>query len=109
MKTLSLSDLKNGGYLQEVNRRFFHPLGLALAIRTEEGQSLDEGVLQVNDARDDEEGYYFSGASDPMEASERMAHAGKIDFEIEAKRATRVDLFGDAVQGIEHLARIEGQ
>lgn len=30
--SLDLDEFRNDGYLQEVNRRFFHPLGLALAV-----------------------------------------------------------------------------
>lgn len=58
MKRLDFDTLREDGYLQEVNRTFFHPLGLALAI--EIGH---DGVwrLCVLDAREDPEGFMFDG------------------------------------------------
>lgn len=54
MKDLSIEELRDGGYLQEANRQFFHPLGLALSID-------EHGVLSVIDDRDDLEGWRFEG------------------------------------------------
>ena len=52
-------DLRDEGYLAEVNRRFFHPLGLALAV-----EDLGENsVLMVLDDRDDLEGWHFTEAT----------------------------------------------
>jgi hypothetical protein len=44
---------RDEGYLQEANRLFFHPLGLALEVAT------DTGTLKVWDYRDDPEGITF--------------------------------------------------
>ena len=33
---MSLNEFKDKGYLQEVNRQFFHPLGLALFVEIDE-------------------------------------------------------------------------
>jgi len=101
---MPLADLIEGGYLQEANRRFFHPLGLALRVSTDQAgapQSLD-----VVDYRDDPEGVYFAPARDPMDASARLAFAGKIDAEIDAKRAKRTEVLGDVIQGEAALAQI---
>ena len=35
-KYIDIKEFKDKGYLQEVNRRFFHPLGLALEIKIDE-------------------------------------------------------------------------
>ncbi len=51
-KYLDARTLVDGGYLQEANRQFFHPLGLALA--------LEDGALRVWDCRDDPEGICFA-------------------------------------------------
>ena len=51
-RILPPDELISEGYLQEANRRFFHPLGLALAVDS-------DGALLVLDARDDPEGIVF--------------------------------------------------
>jgi len=61
MKTLDFKTLREDGYLQEVNRTFFHPLGLALAINTDDQK---DSTLCVLDARDDPEGFNFDSAID---------------------------------------------
>lgn len=71
-KLLSAEELRSSGYLAEANRRFFHPLGLALA--------LDEhGELTILDERDDPEGWVFHIDDALVDAVERLA-------EIEAER-----------------------
>lgn len=58
-----LQEFIAGGYLAEVNRRFLHPLGLAL------GVELDR--LVVLDAREDDEGHIF--AAELMDEVSRKA------------------------------------
>lgn len=101
---MSLVDLVDGGYLQEANRRFFHPLGLALRVSSDAAGTLS--ALDVVDYRDDAEGVFFGPARDPMEASRRLGFAGKIDAEIDAKRAKRTEILGDVIQGEAALAQI---
>lgn len=67
MKFMPIRDFLDSGYLQEVNRRFFHPLGLALVVEAE-----DDGTASVSgvwDYRHDPEGIVFSpGEVDPNKA-----------------------------------------
>lgn len=108
-KTLTLKELRDGGYLQEANRLFFHPLGLALAVVFTDGanhEADEPDGLVVNDCRDDPEGYYFAKARDVIEASRRLEFAGKIETEREAKKETRTALFGSEVQGTDSLIQI---
>ncbi len=54
IKRIDIKEFREAGYLQEANRRFFHPLGLALEItRHEDGTETLSGVW---DYRDDPEG-----------------------------------------------------
>lgn len=53
IKYMEIEEFIDEGYLQEVNRRFLHPLGLALEA------SLPDGTLKVWDYRDDPEGIAF--------------------------------------------------
>lgn len=54
MKYINLRTLIEDGYLQEANRQFFHPLGLAMEVDTQ------SGVILIQDWRDDTEGVIFA-------------------------------------------------
>lgn len=84
-RKMTASDLRDGGYLQEANRRFFHPLGLAMFV------DLDTNEVGVIDDRDDPEGWVFVGIDlDP--------HAGKIRQEEHDRYAPRVKKHGWRIQ-----------
>lgn len=57
LKAMNIAEFREKGYLQEINRRFLHPLGLALVTECEEdGQTK---IIGVWDSRDDPEGITF--------------------------------------------------
>ena len=58
MKYLGIKEFVEKGFLQEVNRKFFHPLGVALSVikDTETGEHLLGGLW---DYRDEPEGVFF--------------------------------------------------
>jgi len=56
-KRMTVSEFRKLGYLQELNRRFLHPLGLALEVVVEGGGS--EKFGQIWDYREDPEGPLF--------------------------------------------------
>ena len=58
MKYMSIEEFKERGYLQEANRLFFHPLGLALEVSID-NDSGDIKLSGVQDNRDDPEGMIF--------------------------------------------------
>lgn len=57
-KYLGAKEFRDEGFLQEANRLFFHPLGLALALFSND----EDGVLKVQvwDEREDPEGWFFA-------------------------------------------------
>jgi hypothetical protein len=63
MELIDLKEFRDFGYLQELNRRFLHPLGLALVMAQKEDGTLS--ILGIQDGRDDPEGIVFSDLSDP--------------------------------------------
>ena len=85
IKRMTVKEFRDKGFLQEVNRQFFHPLGLALEVivKCEEmplagdtGEMLFGGIL---DYRDNPEGMLFaSGVLDMLKArevdQEKQAH-----------------------------------
>jgi hypothetical protein len=58
IKHIDIREFREAGYLHEVNRLFFHPLGLALEVAQEDDGS--EHLGGVWDYREDAEGIYFS-------------------------------------------------
>ena len=58
VKRVDIEEFREKGFLQEVNRKFFHPLGLALEVivNDETGEELLGGVW---DYSDDPEGMIF--------------------------------------------------
>lgn len=62
IKRIDLNEFRNEGFLQEINRQFFHPLGLALEVLADE----DGNIVKLGgvwDYRDDPEGIFFSNDS----------------------------------------------
>jgi hypothetical protein len=57
MDRMSPGEFRDASYLQELNRRFLHPLGLALEVVVDEDGSARFG--EVWDCRDDPEGIAF--------------------------------------------------
>lgn len=58
VKRMDIKEFRAFGYLQEVNRRFFHPLGLALEVIVDDEDG-SERLGGVWDYRDDPEGILF--------------------------------------------------
>lgn len=92
IKKMSVREFRERGYLQELNRRFLHPLGLALEVGLDEDGT--EHFGRVWDSRDDPEGIYFAeGMIDPDKAL-------RIQKEAERKKAARSRLLGAQVQPV---------
>lgn len=89
MKYMGIKEFVDEGYLQEANRRFFHPLGLALEAY------MEEGILRVWDCRDDEEGViYDKGVIDADKHDHVVAEFAKRDI-------ARFRAFGFVTQPVE--------
>jgi hypothetical protein len=56
---MDLREFVDEGFLQEVNRQFFHPLGLSMAVSTADGIN-DVRFDGIYDYRDTPEGTYFN-------------------------------------------------
>lgn len=91
---LDLKELRDSGYLQEVNRRFFHPLGLACAVIVTEGGDVSD--LHFLDYRSDPTGVCFSDES--ISKANFKEKVNFIDSEMEKRRQAREKEFGNAIQ-----------
>lgn len=90
IKRIDIKEFRAFGYLQEANRLFFHPLGLALEVSIEADGS--ERLGGVWDYRDDPEGMcYGDGMIDP-DKTERVVG------ELVAKAPVRRERYGEVVQ-----------
>lgn len=82
-KTISVKEFRELGLLQEVNRRFLHPLGLAMEVIID-AETGEERIERCWDARDDPEGWTFGdGIIDgekgrAIEAEERIRYEARF-------------------------------
>lgn len=98
VKYMDIAEFQTAGFLQEANRLFFHPLGLALEVdHAADGTVSLSGVW---DYRDDPEGMLYSPSPDDQIAIE-WAKAQTVEAErlrhVEARRAV---LDGATVQPV---------
>jgi len=96
---MDVEEFLNEGYLHEVNRRFFHPLGLALVIRCETDDETGEPtgpweVAGIWGARHVPEGICFSDDTLEPDKAQRIS-----DIE-DARRDARVERLGYWVQPV---------
>lgn len=80
IKRIDIKEFRIRGLLQEVNRKFFHPLGLALEVMVDE-ETGKESLGGIWDYRDDPEGIFFGI---------EMISKYKINY-VEALRQSKVD------------------
>jgi hypothetical protein len=90
IKYMDIAEFRRLGLLQELNRTFLHPRGLALeVVQNEDGSEALGGVW---DYRDDPEGMEFGpGMIDP-------AKVETVREMMESKRAAREKMFGSVIQ-----------
>jgi hypothetical protein len=92
-KYMGMQEFVDVGFLQEANRKFFHPLGLALSVDVD-----DDGAVtsfgRIWDSRDDPEGIAYGDGMLSMEKA--------VNVSMEASRhvESRVRLLGWVVQRI---------
>ena len=91
---MDIREFWEAGYLQEANRRFFHPLGLALEVEVDD-ETGEFRLGGVWDYRDDPEGVLFSpGIIDPNKAM-------KVGAEMLRKKDVRSRLEGVGADGVQ--------
>lgn len=73
---IDVKEFREFGYLQELNRRFLHPLGLALAVNVpDEGEEGEETLAYIWDYRDDPEGILFGDDQLDLDKVRRVSEA----------------------------------
>lgn len=106
MKYMTPQEFQSEGFLQEANRLFFHPLGLALALETD--KDLDEDgymKVQVWDDRDDPEGWFFAEGTATEEKAEKVNELFQSKRDLRVKLLDQDEFFGDGLQDIGQLPK----
>jgi hypothetical protein len=101
IKMINIKEFRKLGYLQEVNRQFFHPLGLALAINIHD--TGEETLDSVWDYRDEPEGIFFADLS----TVEHERKALNIRVQRQKLVGARINKVGSSVQCIGHKFEVE--
>jgi hypothetical protein len=99
IKYINIKEFRERGYLQEANRRFFHPLGLALEI-TVDDKTGEETLSGVWDYREDPEGMTFGS---PDNYGLNPMKAANVDGEIRAHAKARKAIFGQVIQPLDNV------
>lgn len=88
---MDIGEFRRLGLLQEVNRRFFHPIGLALAVNAakDDAEPITETLAYIIDCRDDPEGFMFC----KLDVSNAISKAVYYDHLVRAKIPARRKLF----------------
>jgi hypothetical protein len=103
-KYMSLTEFVKLGFVQEINRQFLHPRGLALEYIIDEDGRVEDDPLRIWDCRDDPEGIYFD---ETLIDDNRREYVNSLLFD---KQKTRLQNLGYIVQPGKSLreAREEG-
>lgn len=92
IKRMNIKEFREFGFLQEVNRKFFHPLGLALEVIIEEDGA--EKLGGIWDSREDPEGMIFA---DDMLEHEKFNRVADLR---DSKKEHRMRLLGSYIQAV---------
>lgn len=93
IKYMDIREFQTEGFLQEVNRQFFHPHGLALEVIIDSDGTYR--LAGIWDYRDDPEGVIFSQHA--LSPRKRDSVAAERERHVEA----RIAILGDVVQSVE--------
>lgn len=97
---IDIKEFRAKGYLQELNRIFLHPFGMALEVNVDDDGK--ETLGGIWDYRDDEEGIYYDLANSDDERRERFRrNADRVQGEMVRRVAKRMESLGFAVEPVE--------
>jgi len=100
IKYIDIKEFREKGYLQELNRRFLHPLGLALEVKIEDDGT--EVLGGVWDYREDLEGIYYDlENSDETRINNFKRKKNFIDSELQIIGDNRMKKLGFIIEPID--------
>lgn len=80
---MTLQEFYDEGYLQELNRGFLHPLGLAIRVKIEkvDGEEVVKGFGGIVDKRDEPHEIFFAEGEIDKDAIENVNDQSVMGFE----------------------------
>lgn len=100
IKRIGIKEFREKGYLQELNRRFLHPLGLALEVIVN-----DEGIEKLGgvwDYREEQEGIYYDISNSNLERKNKFNEKRFfIDTELESRCENRKKVLGFDIEPLD--------
>ena len=99
IKRIDIKEFREFGFLQELNRQFLHPMGLALeVVKDDNGNEVLGGIW---DYRDDPEGIVFDIANSDDERIKRFQeNEERVKKHIDKMIASRIESLGFGVEMI---------
>jgi hypothetical protein len=99
IKRIDIKEFREFGFLQELNRQFLHPMGLALeVVKDDDGTEKLGGIW---DYRDDPDGIIFDIANSDEERINRFQeNEKKVENHIDKMIGTRIESLGFGVEMI---------
>ena len=94
IKRIDIKEFREKGYLQELNRQFLHPLGMALEIVIDEEGN--ESLGGIWDYRDDEEGMLYH--EDIVKSKKFKDNIEFVGQQWQEKEQSRTKIHGFMVQ-----------
>ncbi len=91
---MDITEFREFGYLQEVNRLFFHPLGLALEVVVSVAEP--ERLGSIWDCRDDPEGINFGDVDDGVDFQKLL----RVSTELGKRTPARYKGLGYVIQPV---------
>jgi hypothetical protein len=98
IKRIDIKEFREQGYLQELNRQFLHPLGLALEVVIEENG--EERLGGVWDYREDAEGVIYGFANRGVKEYVAKENELRIKNELLKRTEARIKLLGSVIESI---------
>lgn len=103
VKYVPIAEFWAKGYVQEINRRFLHPLGMALEVAEDKDGVARLGGIQ--DYRADPEGMIFGDCLDVSDAIRALL----INEEWEARKLVRMPALGFMIEPLPNAAEELGK
>jgi hypothetical protein len=109
VKKMSIKEFREIGFLQELNRRFLHPLGMALEV-TVDDKTGEEALGRIWDCRDDPEGVLYALQNSEQERIVKfLEKRAKVQAIMDVKKDERQRNLGFFVEPIPFLKPNKGQ
>lgn len=99
IKRIDIKEFREKGYLQELNRRFLHPLGMALEVIVDDNG--EEKLGGIWDYRKGDEGIYYDIKNSDEDRKKRFKdNKYFVDKEFNLRFKSRKDILGFEIEEV---------